>query len=89
VLGNLGLAATSVVVALLPAQDAPAPAQGEEFGEASPIALVVIIVLAIVTALLIRNMSKRIKRLPESFDEPEQKTDPENDSAKDDEGARS
>lgn len=47
------------------------PGQGEEFGKASPIALVVIILLAIATVLLIRNMSKRIRRLPQSFDEPD------------------
>ena len=46
----------------------PPPGQGEEFGKASPIALVVILLLAVATALLVRNMSKRIKRLPASFD---------------------
>jgi hypothetical protein len=51
------------------AQDpAPPPGKGPEFGEASPIALVVIVVLAIVTAVLIRSMTKRLKRLPPSFD---------------------
>jgi hypothetical protein len=51
------------------AQDpAPPPGKGAEFGEASPIALVVIVVLAIVTAVLIRSMTKRLKRLPPSFD---------------------
>jgi hypothetical protein len=47
---------------------APPPGQGEEFGKASPVALVVILVLALVTILLIRSMSKRIRRLPASFD---------------------
>jgi hypothetical protein len=51
------------------AQDpAPPPGKGPEFGEASPIALVVIVALAIVTAVLIRSMTKRLKRLPPSFD---------------------
>ncbi len=59
------------------AQDpAPPPGQGEEFGKASPIALVVILLLAVATALLVRNMSKRIKRLPASFDT----TDPSEDA---------
>jgi hypothetical protein len=54
------------------AQDpAPPPGQGEEFGKASPIALVVILLLAVATALLVRSMSKRIKRLPASFDTSE------------------
>jgi hypothetical protein len=47
---------------------APPPGQGEEFGKASPVALVVILALALVTILLIRGMSKRIRRLPASFD---------------------
>jgi hypothetical protein len=46
----------------------PPPGQGEEFGKASPVALVVILALALVTILLIRGMSKRIRRLPASFD---------------------
>ena len=53
----------------VPAQNpAPPPGQGEEFGKASPVALVVILTLALVTILLIRGMSKRIRRLPASFD---------------------
>jgi hypothetical protein len=52
----------------------PPPGQGEEFGKASPVALVVILALAVATIVLIRGMSKRIRRLPASFDaqEPEQ-----------------
>jgi hypothetical protein len=61
-------AATTVLV---PAQNPePPPGKGEEFGKASPVALVVILLLAVATALLIRGMTKRIKRLPESFDPP-------------------
>ena len=37
-------------------------------GLAGPMGLLLIIVLGVVTILLIRNMSKRIKRLPSSFD---------------------
>jgi hypothetical protein len=47
---------------------APPPGQGEEFGKASPVALVVILALALATILLIRGMSKRIRRLPATFD---------------------
>jgi len=61
-------AATTVLV---PAQDPePPPGKGEEFGKASPVALVVILLLAVATALLIRGMTKRINRLPASFDPP-------------------
>jgi hypothetical protein len=37
-------------------------------GLAGPMGLLLVIVLATATVLLIRNMSKRIKRLPSSFD---------------------
>jgi hypothetical protein len=37
-------------------------------GLAGPMGLLLIIVLGIITVLLIRNMSKRIKRLPSSFE---------------------
>jgi hypothetical protein len=46
----------------------PPPGKGEEFGKASPVALVVILALALATILLIRGMSKRIRRLPASFE---------------------
>ncbi|MBB5870344.1 hypothetical protein F4553_003723 [Allocatelliglobosispora scoriae] len=45
-------------------------------GLAGPMGLLIIVVLGATTALLIRNMSKRIKRLPDSFDQP--KSDPAN-----------
>ena len=71
--------ATQVVV---PVQNpTPPPGQGEEFGKASPVALVVIIALALATIVLIRSMSKRIRRLPTSFEaapeKDEKKTDAE------------
>ena len=37
---------------------------------AGPTGLVIILLLAIGTILLIRNMNSRLKRLPESFDKP-------------------
>jgi hypothetical protein len=39
-------------------------------GLAGPMALLLILLLGAGTILLIRNMSKRIKRLPASFDAP-------------------
>jgi hypothetical protein len=66
--------AAGPIVLAVPVQDpAPPPGKGEEFGEASPVALVVIVLLAIITALLIRSMTKRIRRLPPSFDPTEGK----------------
>jgi hypothetical protein len=75
-----GSAPVVPVVMAVPAQDpAPPPGKGPEFGEASPVALVVIVLLAIVTIFLIRSMTKRLRRLPSSFgpgeDAPEQAGD--------------
>jgi hypothetical protein len=65
-------------VATVLAQNPEPPAnQGEEFGKASPVALVVILVLAVATIALIVSMTRRIRRLPESFDEPTEKSDTE------------
>lgn len=86
-----GAAPVVPVVMAVPAQDpAPPPGKGPEFGEASPVALVVIVLLGIVTIFLIRSMTKRLRRLPSSFgavevepekagDEPEAQTDDETD----------
>ncbi|HEY2222309.1 hypothetical protein [Actinomycetospora sp.] len=62
----------SVVILLAQAQPpAPGADRGEEFGKTSPIALVVILLLAIATVLLIRSMNKRLRNVPESFDPPQ------------------
>jgi hypothetical protein len=60
--------AAHAVVAVPVQNPEPPPGQGEEFGKASPVALVVIILLAIATVVLIRSMTKRIRRLPATFD---------------------
>ena len=54
---------------------------GPEFGEASPIGLFLILLLLIGTILLVRSMNGHIKRLPESFDDPEEEA-PETPEAK-------
>lgn len=58
---------------------------GPEFGKASPIGIPVVLLLLIATVLLIRNMNKHIKRLPDSFDiehpEPDQLADEGTDRA--------
>ncbi len=65
---DLGGVPVGQAVALVPAQNpAPPPGRGDEFGKASPIGLVVILLLGIATTLLIRSMTKRLRRLPPSF----------------------
>jgi len=41
-------------------------------GLAGPMGLLVIVLLSIATVLLIRNMNKRLRRLPDSFSQTEQ-----------------
>jgi hypothetical protein len=53
---------------------AGSPLADNDFGDtqtdgiAGPLGLLIIVVLAILTVLLIRNMNARIKRLPQNFD---------------------
>ncbi|SEH67791.1 hypothetical protein SAMN04489835_2780 [Mycolicibacterium rutilum] len=62
----------SIVPALsLLAQNAPRDT-GPDFGKASPVGLVVVVLLLIATFLLVRSMNKQLRKLPESFDEPDQ-----------------
>lgn len=44
-------------------------------GPAGPMSLLLVVLLGIATVLLIRNMSKRLKRLPESFEASSQGDD--------------
>jgi hypothetical protein len=39
-------------------------------GSAGPLGFLIVVLIAIATVLLIRNMNARLKRLPPSFDEP-------------------
>ncbi len=59
------------VVAVLAQDPAPPPGKGEEFGKASPIGLVVLLLLFIATILLVRSMNKQLRKVPASFDEPD------------------
>jgi hypothetical protein len=52
---------------------------GPEFGKASPVGLVIVVLLLIGTVFLIWSMNRHLRRLPESFDrdhpEPDQAVD--------------
>jgi hypothetical protein len=69
--------ALMTIVGLL-ADDAPRDT-GPDFGKASPVGLVIVVVLLIATFLLVRSMNKQLKKLPDSFDpkspEPDQAAD--------------
>lgn len=45
--------------------------QGEDFGKSSPVGLLVLILFLIAVALLVKSMTKHLKRVPESFDDVE------------------
>ncbi len=49
--------------------------QGEDFGKSSPVGFLVLILFLIAVALLVRSMTKHLKRVPESFDDPAETPD--------------
>lgn len=65
------------------APPAPGAERGEEFGKTSPIALVVILLLGVATALLIRSMNKRLRNVPDSFEAPPSGGRPDDDAGPD------
>ena len=72
VLVDVGPGATGAYLAQDPA---PPPGKGPEFGEASPLGLLVVILLGVALVFLIRSMTKHLKRVPASFDPPEKDTE--------------
>ncbi len=52
---------------------------GPDFGKASPIGLVIVVLLLIAVLLLGWSMSRQLKKVPASFDEPETAAGPATD----------
>jgi hypothetical protein len=52
---------------------------GPDFGKASPVGLLVVVLLLIATILLIRSMNRQLRKVPKTFDpehpEPDQAAD--------------
>ncbi|WP_290061446.1 hypothetical protein [Amycolatopsis solani] len=44
--------------------------QGEDFGKSSPVGFLVLILFLVAVAFLVRSMTKHLKRVPASFDDP-------------------
>jgi hypothetical protein len=65
-------------IVMLLADDAPRNT-GPDFGKASPVGLLIVVLLLIGTFALIWSMNRHLKKLPESFDpdhpEPDQAAD--------------
>lgn len=62
--------------------------QGPEFGKASPLGLMIIVILLIGTALLIWSMNRQLKKLPKTFDSAHPEADQAFDEGTDTEGAQ-
>jgi hypothetical protein len=54
-----------------PSQPNDKGGQGEDFGKSSPVGLLVLLLFFIAVAFLVRSMTKHLKRVPASFDKPE------------------
>jgi len=63
----------TAAVAQQPAPPEDPGGQGEEFGKSSPIGLVILILFFLAVALLVRSMNKHLRRIPASFDPPEER----------------
>ncbi|EHR52635.1 hypothetical protein SacmaDRAFT_4450 [Saccharomonospora marina XMU15] len=46
--------------------------QGADFGKSSPVGLLLLLLFFIAVVFLVRSMTKHLKRVPASFEEPEQ-----------------
>ena len=58
---------TYLTVGLLLAEETN---RGPDYGKASPVGLLVVVLLLIGVFLLIRSMNRHLKKVPESFDPP-------------------
>ena len=58
-------------VAVLAQDVQPPPGEGPEFGKASPVGLVVVLLLALATVGLIVSMTRHLRKVPASFEESE------------------
>jgi len=57
--------------------------QGEDFGKSSPVGLLVLLLFFIAVAFLVRSMTKHLKRVPASFDDPAEEKPADDEPAED------
>jgi hypothetical protein len=62
----------TVAVVAQPSQSNDPGGRGEDFGKSSPVGLLVLLLFFIAVAFLVRSMTKHLKRVPASFDKPEE-----------------
>jgi hypothetical protein len=67
---------TAVETIAMVAQPPPVPddpgGRGEDFGKSSPVGLLVLLVFIVAVVFLARSMTKHLKRVPASFDPPDE-----------------
>jgi hypothetical protein len=69
--------AVPLVVAQQPSPKPEDPGgRGEDFGKSSPLGFLVLVLFFIAVAFLIRSMNKHLRRVPASFDKPENGEEP-------------
>jgi hypothetical protein len=56
---------------------------GPDFGKASPVGLLVVVLLLIATLLLLRSMNRQLKKVPKTFDPQHPEPDPAADEGTD------
>jgi hypothetical protein len=70
---DLGATVPLVLVQNTPPMPADPGGQGEDFGKSSPLGFLILVLFFIAVAFLIRSMTKHLKRIPDTFDKPEDK----------------
>ncbi|MDV3132163.1 hypothetical protein [Mycobacterium sp. 29Ha] len=73
----------ALTIVTLLAQDPPRQT-GPDFGKASPFGLLVLVLLLIGTFLLVWSMNRHLRKLPKSFDEPDEQAGGGSDDPADD-----
>jgi hypothetical protein len=65
-----GFSAVTGFALVQPPSPAPDPGgQGEDFGKAAPVGLVILLLFFLAVALLVRSMNKHLRRVPKSFED--------------------
>ena len=65
---------TYLMIGILLAEE---PSRGPDYGKASPVGLLVVVLLLIGVFALVRSMNRQLRKVPASFDAPEAEPAPE------------
>jgi hypothetical protein len=68
---------TAVVLAQPPSTDKDPGGQQEDFGKSSPLGLLILVLFFIAVFFLVKSMSKHLRKLPASFDDPAPEAEPD------------